>query len=56
VERGDLAPPAAPELIGWVLPSMCMFRLMKTGSPPDTAFLGSVIDHIVMPALLEGTR
>jgi AcrR family transcriptional regulator len=56
VSRGDIAAPAAPELIGWVLPSMCMFRLMKTGSPPDTAFLESVIDHVVLPALLERAR
>ncbi|HET9731216.1 MAG TPA: TetR/AcrR family transcriptional regulator [Acidimicrobiales bacterium] len=51
VERGDIAPPAQPELIAWVVPSMCMFRLIKTVTAPDRAFCESLIDRLVMPAL-----
>jgi AcrR family transcriptional regulator len=54
VERGEIGPPPDPELVGWVLPSMCMFRLMKTGVAPDAAYCSSVIDRVVIPALLNG--
>lgn len=54
VKRGDLRPPSDPELLGWVLPSMCMFRLMKTGEAPDRQFCASIIDRIVLPALYNG--
>jgi AcrR family transcriptional regulator len=56
VKRGEIGPPPDPELVGWVLPSMCMFRLMKTGAAPDTEFCSSVIDRVVMPALLNGAQ
>lgn len=54
VKRGEIDRPAEPELIGWVLPSMCIFRLMKTGEAPDRSFCTSVVDRVVIPALSNG--
>jgi AcrR family transcriptional regulator len=56
IQRGEIDPTVDTDLIGWVMPSMCMFRLVKTGTPPDQQFLESVIDHIVMPALTKGAK
>jgi len=51
VERGEIPPPDHLELLGMVMPSMCMFRFVQDGTPPDRAFFEAVIDRIVLPAL-----
>lgn len=51
VERGEIPAPTDLETVGLVMPGMCMFHLVKTGAAPDRAFLETVIDRILLPAL-----
>ncbi len=51
VERGELPEPRDLEIIGAVMPSMCMFHLVKNGCAPARAFFESVVDRILLPAL-----
>ena len=51
VERGEIAVPEDPEVVGAIMPSMCMFRLVKTGAAPETPFFENVIDRVLIPAL-----
>jgi len=56
VVRGEIPEPADPELIGSALPSLCMFRLVRHGAPPEPDFVESVIDQLVIPALRAGGK
>lgn len=51
VDRGEIPTPEDLETIGLVMPSMCMFHLVKKGSAPDRPFFESVIDRVILPAL-----
>jgi hypothetical protein len=51
VERGEIPEPQDLETLGSVMPSMCMFHFVKTGTAPDRRFIETVVDTIVMPAL-----
>lgn len=49
--RGDIPPPDDLDTLISVIPGMCMFRLLKTGAPPDRAFFETVVDTVILPAL-----
>ena len=49
--RGDIPPPDDLETLISVIPGMCMFRLLKTGTAPDRAFFETVVDVVILPAL-----
>lgn len=51
VQRGEIPQPTDLEVVGLIMPSLCMFRLVKTGQPPDAEFLERVVDAVVLPAL-----
>jgi len=51
VERGEIPEPDELDTVGAVMPSMCLFHLVKTGKAPDHHFFETVIDRIVLPAL-----
>lgn len=51
VERGEIPEPEDLETVGLVMPGMCMFHLVKTGTAPDRSFFETVIDRIILPAL-----
>lgn len=51
VERGEIPKPRDLDTILSVIPGMCLFRLMKTGTAPDRAFFESVLDTVILPAL-----
>ncbi|HEV2368883.1 MAG TPA: TetR/AcrR family transcriptional regulator [Acidimicrobiales bacterium] len=51
VSRGEIPQPVDMDLIGSVIPSMCMFRLVTTGEPPTPEFLERVIDTVLLPSL-----
>ena len=55
VERGEIPEPEDLEVIGAVMPSMCMFHLVKNGCAPARPFFESVIDRILLPALRHRT-
>ncbi|HWE56150.1 MAG TPA: TetR/AcrR family transcriptional regulator [Acidimicrobiales bacterium] len=55
VARGEIPEPANRLLIGWIMPGLCIFRITTSGIAPDLEFIESVIDHLVVPALLKGT-
>jgi AcrR family transcriptional regulator len=52
-ERGEIRRPADLSLIGTVIPSMYMFRIVTTGAGPDAEFVAAVVDQVVLPALKE---
>jgi AcrR family transcriptional regulator len=51
VSRGEIPEPEDLDLIGLVIPSMCIFRLVTTGEPPTPEFLEKVIDTVLLPSL-----
>jgi len=51
VSRGEIPEPDDLDLIGLVIPSMCVFRLVTTGEPPTPEFLEKVIDTVLLPSL-----
>jgi AcrR family transcriptional regulator len=51
VERGEIPVPEHLDSILSVMPGICMFRLVKTGTAPDRQFFESVIDGVILPAL-----
>lgn len=54
VERGEIPEIPEPdylELVGMVLPGMCMFQFAKTGIAPDSHFIETVVDRIFLPSL-----
>jgi AcrR family transcriptional regulator len=51
VERGEIPEPGDLDVVGAVMPSMCLFHLVKTGAPPDAEFFETVVDRIILPAL-----
>lgn len=51
VERDEIPAPGDLDIIGAVMPSMCMFHLIKNGTAPDPQFFEAVIDRILLPAL-----
>lgn len=52
-DRGEIRRPADLSVIGTVIPSMFMFRIVTTGSGPDAEFVAAVVDQVVLPALEE---
>jgi AcrR family transcriptional regulator len=51
VERGEIPEPEDLDVVGTVMPSMCLFHLVKTGVAPDAEFFETVVDRIILPAL-----
>ena len=51
VERGEIAPPADMDVVGTIIPGMCMFRLAMTGEPPTPEFVETVVDRVLLPVL-----
>jgi AcrR family transcriptional regulator len=51
VARGEIPEPEDLDALGAVMPSMCMFHLVKTGAPPNREFFERVVDRIILPAL-----
>jgi AcrR family transcriptional regulator len=49
IERGEIAAVPNYELLSDIVPSMAFHRLILTGSPPDAAFVLTVVDQIVLP-------
>ncbi|HET6875820.1 MAG TPA: TetR/AcrR family transcriptional regulator [Acidimicrobiales bacterium] len=52
-DRGEIRRPADLSVVGTVIPSMFMFRIVTTGQGPDAAFVAAVVDQVVIPALNE---
>jgi hypothetical protein len=51
IERGQVRPDAAGELVGDVVPAMMMYRHKVTGGGLAESDLAEVVDHIVLPLL-----
>lgn len=51
VDRGDIPEPDDLDTVISVVPGMCMFRLVKTGTAPDRRFFESMLDSVILPAL-----
>ena len=52
--RGEIGPDVDVELLSTLIPSMCSFRAMVIGEPVDAAFVTSVIDGLLIPAVASG--
>jgi hypothetical protein len=50
-ERGEIAPDADIETLAVVKPSMAAYRVLILKKPVDRAFLISIIDGVLLPAL-----
>ena len=53
VERGEVSPAVDVETICHVLPTMAAYRALVQREPFDQSFLVSVVDGVLMPALLN---
>ena len=51
VDRGEARPDADIETLAHVIPSMAAYRSMSTKQPADRAFLQSIIDGVLLPAV-----
>ncbi len=51
VERGEVRPEAACEMIAEVLPAMIMFKLILQNQPVSDVALIGIVDKILMPLL-----
>ena len=54
VDRGEIPEPADLDLLGSVMPSMCIYRLVTTGEPPTPEFIERVVEAILLPSLRRG--
>jgi AcrR family transcriptional regulator len=50
IARGEVAPDADLELIGQIVPAMCVHYAYVLGAQPDAEFVGRLIDNLVLPA------
>lgn len=53
-QRGEIDSVGQLDIVGAVMPSMCMFRLVMTGTAPEPGFFEAVIDNVLLPAIQAG--
>jgi hypothetical protein len=56
VERGEIAPIPNYELLADVVPAMVFHQVILSGRPPDTAFILTVIDQILLPLVFQNRQ
>jgi hypothetical protein len=56
IERGEISADCDIDLLALITPSMVAYRVLMLRKPVDSAFLISLIDGVLMPAVGLGPR
>lgn len=56
IARGEISPDVDVEIIGPALSGVVLHRTYVLGVPPDDAIVERVIDHLILPAVLNQTN